>query len=118
MSLTKVKRQLKLSQWLSIIQACQSSGQTVTSWCAEHDVKPHAYYYWLKIIREQSLESLSHENSLIKLPDSFLPVQKDAHIPPGLICVRHYQTTIELPSDYDVRKLAILVKELTYDRLQ
>ena len=113
MSLTAVKRSLRLSQWGSIIQACQSSGQSVSSWCEEHDIKPYTYYYWLRIIRQESLDSLKDENSILKIPDSCLPMKTEAPLLANKIIIRHYQTSIELPFDYDVHKLAILVKGLS-----
>ena len=112
MSFTKVKRQLRLSHWTSIIQECQSSGQSITSWCEEHDVKPYTYYYWLRIIRQKSLDCIQNESSLVKIPDSSLPIEAETYGPHSMICVRHLQTTIELPSDYDVHRLALLIKEL------
>jgi len=51
-------RQYRLNQWIEIIQECRSSGQTIGSWCAAHNVKPQSYYYWLKIVRTAACESL------------------------------------------------------------
>lgn len=112
MSFIKVKRQLRLSHWTSIIQECQSSGQSITSWCEEHDIKPYTYYYWLRIIRQESLNCIKHENAFLRIPDSSLPVKDEACGLDGMICVHHLQTLIELPPDYDVHRLAILIKEL------
>lgn len=113
MSLTAVKRSLRLSQWRSIIQACQSSGQSVSSWCEEHDIKPYTYYYWLRIIRQESLDSFKDGNVLLKIPDSCLPMKTDEPPLANKIIIWHYQkTSIELPFDYDVHKLVILVKGL------
>ena len=113
MSFTQVKRQLRLSQWASIIQECQSSGQSITSWCEEHDIKPYTYYYWLRIIRQESLSSFKGDNAILKIPDSCLPMKTDESLLAKKIIIRHYQTLIELPFDYDVHKLAILVKGLS-----
>jgi hypothetical protein len=112
MSFTEVKRQLRLSHWTSIIQECQSSGQSITSWCEEHDVKPYTYYYWLRIIRQKSLDCIQNEPSLLRIPDSSLLMKDEACGLHGMICIRHLQTSIELPRDYDVHRLAILIKEL------
>ena len=112
MSFTKVKRQLRLSHWTSMIQECQSSCHSITSWCEEHNVKPYTYYYWLRIIRQKALDCIQNEGPLIRLPNDSLPVESEACISHNMLCVRHLQTMIELPTDYDVQKLAVFVKEL------
>ena len=75
-------------------------------------MKPYTYYYWLRIIRQKTLDCIQNESSLIRIPDSSLPMEAEACLSDSMICVRHLQTSIELPTDYDVHKLAILVKEL------
>ena len=58
MNTKEVTRQYRLNQWIQIIQECRSSGETISSWCAAHNVKPQSYYYWLKIVRTAACESL------------------------------------------------------------
>lgn len=68
MSIREATKQYRLSKWTEIIRECLSSGQTVNVWCAEHGIKPHSYYYWLKRVREaacETLPALSSENNLI-----------------------------------------------------
>jgi transposase-like protein len=48
----------RLNQWIEIIKECRSSGQTISEWCAEHDVNTYSYYYWLKRVRTAACESL------------------------------------------------------------
>jgi transposase-like protein len=35
------------------IAACKASGKSVESYCNEHQVKPHIYYYWRKKLQPQ-----------------------------------------------------------------
>ena len=53
---TKIKNQFREEQWTKIIHECQASGQTVTSWCEEHDVGIKAYYYWLRKLRLATIQ--------------------------------------------------------------
>lgn len=53
---TKIKNQFRAEQWAGIIQECQASNQTVTSWCEEHDVGIKAYYYWLRKLRLAAIQ--------------------------------------------------------------
>lgn len=45
---TFVKSEFRLQQWSRIISNCQSSGQTVVSWCKENGINIKTYYYWLR----------------------------------------------------------------------
>lgn len=52
---TYTKSAFRAQQWAEIIQACQSSGQTVVIWCAQHDVSIKSYY-WLRKLRLRAME--------------------------------------------------------------
>jgi hypothetical protein len=54
----EVARQYRLNQWTEKILECRKSGQTVSAWCAEHNVNPKSYYYWLKRVRLAACEAL------------------------------------------------------------
>lgn len=58
MNTREATQKYRLSQWTEIIRECRSSGQTVTSWCADHDINPKSYYYWLRRVRTAACEAL------------------------------------------------------------
>lgn len=58
MDTRKIDKEIKMNQWIEIIRECRSSGQSVRSWCIEHDVNDKSYYYWLKKIRIAACNSL------------------------------------------------------------
>jgi transposase-like protein len=35
-----------------------NSGKTVAEWCADHDIDPKRYYYWLRRVRAAACEAL------------------------------------------------------------
>ena len=49
------KSEFRAQQWTNVIRACQSSGQTVVSWCAENGISIKSYYYWLRKLRLKTL---------------------------------------------------------------
>ena len=53
-----VKSQLRLQQWAERISECQSSSMTVAAWCDAHDINVKTYYYWLRKVREMTVENL------------------------------------------------------------
>ena len=54
----EIAKQYRFNKWTEIIRECRSSGQTISSWCADHDMNPKTYYYWLKRIRTAACEAL------------------------------------------------------------
>lgn len=42
-------------QWRTIIKNHNQSGLTVKVWCQENQVSQTQYYYWLRVIRQESL---------------------------------------------------------------
>jgi len=54
-----VKHQLLLSDWAKKIAACQSSALTVNEWCQRQNINSKTYYYWLKRVREYSLQQIT-----------------------------------------------------------
>ena len=58
MNTRKATQEYRLNQWIGIVSECCTSGQTVSSWCAEHDVDPKKYYYCIKNVRTAPCKSL------------------------------------------------------------
>ena len=56
-ALAAVKQDVRLREWSAQIEAQQASGLTVLQWCIENGVKPKTYYYHLRKVREQFLDS-------------------------------------------------------------
>lgn len=49
--------QIRMKNWVSIIQDRKSSGLTINEYCKEHQISRNAYFYWLRKIRRTALES-------------------------------------------------------------
>ena len=56
-TLVTVKQDVRLQEWSAQIEAQQASGLTVRQWCIENGVNPQTYYYHLKKVREQFIDS-------------------------------------------------------------
>ena len=57
-SIREMKHQIKLNQWKAVIMECQQSGDIVEKWCEDHGIGVKSYYYWLKKVREATLDSI------------------------------------------------------------
>lgn len=55
---TLVKNQYRLKQWTKLIQECQSSDMKIDDWCEANGVTRHAYYYWLRKVRQAACTNL------------------------------------------------------------
>lgn len=58
MNTRKATMEYRLNQWIEVVRECRGSGKAVTSWCAEHDINPKKYYYWLKKVRTAACNTL------------------------------------------------------------
>lgn len=56
--------QIRLSEWTRIIKDRCQSGLKVDEYCEQHQLSCHAYYYWLRKVKEAALIY----NSFIELP--------------------------------------------------
>ena len=57
----QITHEVRRTQWLSIINACQSrsEGTTVKAWLAENNIKKKAYYYWLRKFRKEAYAQIN-----------------------------------------------------------
>lgn len=51
MDTKKITRDLRMRNWMQIIEQCQASGLTTKDFCAQHGIKTKQYYYWQHKIR-------------------------------------------------------------------
>ncbi|WP_394522700.1 IS66 family insertion sequence element accessory protein TnpA [Lacrimispora sp. JR3] len=56
--------QIRLSEWTRIIKDRCQSGLNVNEYCEQHQLSRHAYYYWLRKVKEAALI----HNSFVELP--------------------------------------------------
>ena len=59
-NILEIRTKVRTAQWQSIIKECKESGMSVTKFCEDRNIRCHAYYYWLRKIREY----MSQEDSL------------------------------------------------------
>ena len=99
-AVTTVKQQMKLREWAEQIEARRASGMTVQSWCAENGLNVKTYYYHLRKVREQCVESVPE---IVPLT---MPQQT------GDIHIEKNGLQISLPADISKETLIALVQEL------
>lgn len=50
--IAKVKKEVKLAQWVEMVKSRNESGLTVTDWCKQNSINLKTYYYRLKRLRQ------------------------------------------------------------------
>lgn len=99
-----VKSTIKLEHWRQLIDECQSSGMQVKQWCLQNNISKDQYYYWLRKVREITVDNLPI--SVNSLPDktdsknmSFkkLEVQSPVSGLTSAITIHLPQATVEVP---------------------
>ncbi|WP_371363481.1 hypothetical protein SRRS_43720 [Sporomusa rhizae] len=125
MDTQKVKRQYRLNQWIEIVCQCRSSGQTVSAWCAENNINPKRYYYWLRCVRQAACEALpmsgDDESSIVPvtLPGSLLKANSTSPAiagSPAPLILRLGSATVELRNGASPELIAHTVKALGHVR--
>jgi transposase-like protein len=121
----EVKRQHRLNQWIEIVRQCRSSGQTVSAWCAENNINPKRYYYWLRCVRMAACELLptsgSKESSIVPvtLPSFLLKTDPAAPVvagSPAHVILRIGSATLELRNGASPELIAHTLKAITHVR--
>jgi hypothetical protein len=92
-TITTVKQELRLQAWSAQIEAQQTSGMTIEQWCAENGISRKTYYYRLKKVREQYLESVPaivplnapQQSSDIRIEKNGLQISLPANISPDTL---------------------------------
>ena len=84
--------QIRMNQWMGVIQDQKASGLKVDQYCMEHSLSRHAFYYWLRKIKQAALQqagfieipvpnsappSSFHTQMVIKTADLELSVNED-----------------------------------------
>lgn len=92
-AITTVKRDVQLRKWREQIKAQQESGMTVTAYCAQNGINIKTYYYHLRKVREQCMESepaivpvaIPRTASDIRIEKNGLQITLPSDISPGTL---------------------------------
>lgn len=92
--IAKVKKEVKLKQWVEMVQRRNESGLSVSKWCDQNGVNVKTYYYRLKQVRQALCNEVEQHDIVAVQPIS--DCHKDTHIRLSM-----GKATIELPDDFN-----------------
>ena len=99
-TITSVRKEVQIQEWQKQIQAQQTSGLTVQQWYRENGINIKTYYYHLRKVRNQFIESAP---SIVPLT---IPETKSD------IIIGKNDIKISLPSDISAKILVAVIREI------
>lgn len=109
------RHEMLKEQWRGIIKAFNESGLTVRQWCEENQISPAKYYYWLRVIREESLIqagtlAVTGQTQFAELkPSTELPVSRTS----GTCAIlRSNGNELEILNSADTNTLEVILRML------
>jgi transposase-like protein len=111
MDTRSVKRNYYIQQWKSIIRDRNNSGMSVNAYCKQNGISRNSYFYWLRIIREETLSQ--------QAPASFVELNPQADSEAELSIVTSFPTETPETSQLtlSINGVTLLVTENTSSAL-
>ena len=73
MDTQKITKEYRLSQWAQIIKARNESGKSIKEFCEDTGISKHAYFYWLRKLRQTACKDLTPaEESSVIVPNGWI----------------------------------------------
>ena len=96
------REEYRIQEWTGVYQRCKESGLTNREFCRQNGIAEKTFYYWLKKLRERSLEQ--HQPQLVALPE----VGETS----SMIRIRFGKAVLDLPAGTDADAIAVLLQAL------
>lgn len=117
--IANVKAQLKLQEWAQRIADCQSSDKTVAAWCEANNINTKTYYYWLRKVRNHTLNQMPAIAENLPAPAEDKPVTfkqlevtSPIHGKQPAVIVRLANATIEISAGTDQKTVEAVLLAL------
>lgn len=114
LTIRSAQAQRNLLEWSQRVAECRSSGQSVTRWCAEHDIKPKTYFNWQKKVFAAMIEQQRQQLEAPQEPErrfAALPVPVEQN---DLVAtVRIGEASLDIYSGANADVVAALCKALS-----
>ena len=94
MKIQEMKSEYRMQEMQKMIRARTESGLTVSEWCQENNFSEGSYYYWLKKIREKTIEEVETGNEIVQVP---IMLQKTAERKIKPVRIKYKDMELEIP---------------------
>ncbi len=108
MNATEVRDAVRNKEMAEVIKTCQASGLTIREWCAQNRISEHSYYYWLKKLREHSIQEnnmVDDQNAIVRVDLSGIKTKKET-----VIRIEYQSCKIEIPAGTEYNDITSILK--------
>ena len=107
MEIKEMKAECRMQEMQKVIQARNESGLTVSEWCQENNFSEGSYYYWLKKIREKTLDVMETRNEIVQVP---IMMQKNPERKIKPIKIKYKEMELEIPCGMESEDIATVLR--------
>lgn len=97
-----VRDAYRAQEWAMLIQECSASGLTKREFCQQRGISEKSFYYWLRKLRTQMVESVAPQ--LVQLKPA--PTMED------MLQIQYRGAELKLPAGVDVDAVAALLRSI------
>lgn len=109
------KHEMLRAQWMEIIKRHSGSGQSISSWCEQNNISKGKFYYWQRVIREESLIkagtlALTGQNQFVELKPSESELKFRPNNQGACAILRSNGSEVEILNGADPNTLSLILK--------
>ena len=106
-SIAVVKNNVKYASWISMVNACQSSGMPIKTWCRVNNIGIKTYYYRLHRVREMYIEQ---NRDMVTQEIAKLPVVPISEPVTNSVTIHCENITIDIPQGIDENTITSILR--------
>lgn len=96
-----IRDEYRAQNWALLIQECNASGLTNKEFCRQRGVSEKSYYYWLRKLRSQVVDSAPQ----------IVPLDSVEHTE-DILEIRYRGAALQLPGSIDIEAVAALLRSI------
>lgn len=107
MEIKEMKAKCRMQEMQKIIQARNESGLTVSEWCQQNNFSEGSYYYWLRKIRDKTLDIMETKNEIVRVP---IMMQKKTEKKINPIRIKYKDIELEIPPGMESEEIVTVLR--------
>ena len=107
MEIKEIRAEYRMQEMQKVLQARMESGLTISEWCQQNNFSEGSYYYWLKKIRNNTIEEMNTGNEIVQLP---ITLQKTPARKAEPITVKYKNMELEIPGGTETSDILAVLR--------
>lgn len=97
-----VRDAYRAQEWAMLIQECRTSGLTKREFCQQRGISEKSFYYWLRKLRTQMVESAAPQ---------LVPIEPVSAVE-DILQIQYRGADLKLPAGVDIDAVAALLRSV------